>query len=84
VILSIKQIVYTSTREKGETLLNYGEYNKNYLQLLLRRLQDLNVRQEQRALMAKLLSRISHLDDLGITNSLDYIEGYPQGVIYRP
>jgi len=36
-------------------------------------------RQKQRTLMTKLLSRISHLDELhplGITNSLDYIEGY--------
>jgi len=37
--------------------------------------------------MAKLLSRISHLDELHplkITNSLDYIEGHPQGIIYKP
>jgi len=33
--------------------------------------------------MTKLLSRISHLDELHplrITNSLDYIEGYPKGL----
>ena len=40
------------------------EYNKNYLHLTLRRLQALDGRQEQQTLVAKLLSRISYLDEL--------------------
>ena len=64
VVPPIKQIICTSTEEGGETLLNFREYNKNYLHLSLRRLQTLNGRQEQRTLMVKLLSWISHLDEL--------------------
>ena len=54
----------TSTGEGGETILELWEYNKNYLHFTLRRLQALDDRQEQRTLVAKLLSGISHLNEL--------------------
>ena len=61
----IKQIVCTSW-EKRETLLKLcgSTNNKNYLHIMLRKLQALDGRQEQRTLVVKILSRISHLDKL--------------------
>ena len=64
VIPPIKQIVCTSTGEWGRNFIKIlREYNKNYLHLTLRILQALNGRQEQRTIVAKVLSRISHLDE---------------------
>ena len=64
--LSIKQIVCTSTWEwEGENFIkSLEEYNKNFLHLTLRRLQAFHGCQEQRTLVTKLLSRISHLDEI--------------------
>jgi len=65
VITPIKHIMRTSTGERGRNYIKtLGEYNKNYLHLMLKRLQVHDGRQEQRTLVAKLLSRISHLDEL--------------------
>jgi len=65
VVPLIKQIVCTSTEEGGESLLKLlGEYNENYLHITQKRLQALDGRQEQQTLVAKLFSRISHLDEL--------------------
>jgi len=82
VIPPIKQIVCASTGEGRRNLIKtLGEYNKNYLHLMLRRLQALDCRQEQRTLVAKLLSRISPrwITPLRITNSLDSL-----GIHWRP
>ena len=56
--------MYVHRRRGRNCIKILGEYNKNYLHLMLRRLQVLDGRQEQWILMAKLLSRISHLDEL--------------------
>ena len=79
----IKQIVCTSTGEGGRNFIKiFGEYNKSYLHLTLRRLQTLDGRQEQRTFVAKILLRISHLDELHRSelqinwSLLEYIEGH--------
>ena len=51
-------------QEGGNFIRTLGKYNENYLHLTLRKLQVIDGRQEQQTLMAKLLSRISHLDEL--------------------
>jgi len=56
--------VCTFTGEEGNFIKTLGEYIKNYLHLTLRKLQALDGWQEQRTLIVKLLSRISHLDEL--------------------
>ena len=59
----IKQIVCTSTGEGRRNFIKIlVEYNKNYLHLTLRRLQALDGYSE--TLVAKLLSRISYLNEL--------------------
>ena len=56
--------VYVHGRKGRNFIKTSEEYNKNYLYLTLRRLQALDGRQELWTLVAKLLSRISHLDEL--------------------
>ena len=80
---SIKQIVCTSTREGRENLLKLLESTIRITYTHAEKLQVLNGRQEQQTSMAKLLSRIFHLDELHPSElqihmiPLEYIEGHP-------
>jgi len=56
--------VYVHGRRGRNFIKILGEYNKYYWYLTLRKLQALDDRQEQRTLVAKLLSRISYLNEL--------------------
>ena len=78
--------MYVHGRRGRNFIKTLGEYNKNYLHTVTRhaeKFQALDGRQEQQTLVAKLLLRISHLDELHPWELqidkilLEYIEGHP-------